>query len=621
VLKAWRRPAAKPDGEASTRGRHAEALAAAIEAFGAGGDVRATMRAIARASSAALNAERASVWVVDSAVSLARVLGQSGDSPAAPFVSVRLDDPDLAALFSTGGLAIAHDRTSDSGQALARQFKARSLVAMPFLRGDAVAGVVLATCDRAHRDWSAEDITTLSALAMQAGLALERANLAAHSQRLSFEDPLTGLPNRSLFLDRLSQALAAAEHKATPLALCVLNLDGFKDVNAALGHAAGDSVLREVAHRLRSALRAHETVARLGGDEFAVLLPAHQHTAEVVAERVLRALSGHVVVANQNVAVPVSMGIAVFPEHGDGAATLLRRAEAALANAKRAQSGFAVAAAEDDAPSAERFMLIGGLRQALAGTDGAGRLELHYQPKVDCQSGTPVGAEALVRWRHPTLGMVMPLRFIPLAEQTGLIKPLTRWALDAALHQCQTWLARGWRLGVAVNLSAADVQDAGLPDFIAEVLERYAVPSELLTVEITESMLVEDPTRAFAVLSRLNEMGVRASLDDFGTGYSSLAYLKRLPVHELKIDRSFVTDLVRDARDQAIVSSTIGLGHSLGMQVVAEGIEDQATLDCLRSLGNDIAQGYFLSRPKPAAELDTWLAAHLDVATKKAPAA
>jgi diguanylate cyclase (GGDEF)-like protein len=563
------------------------------------------MRAIARASSAALNADRASVWVVDESVGLVRVLGQWGEQPAAPFISVRLDDGDVAALFEAGGLAIAHD------DVLARRFQARSLVAMPFLRDDAVAGVVLATCDRAHRDWSADDITTLSALALQAGLALERANLAAQSQRLSFEDPLTGLPNRSLFLDRLSQALAAAEHKATPLALCVLNLDGFKDVNAALGHAAGDSVLREVAHRLRGALRAHETVARLGGDEFAILLPAHQHTAKVVAERVLRALSGHVVVANQNVAVPVRMGIAIFPEHGTGAASLLRRAEAALANAKRAQSGFAVASAEDDAPGAERFMLIGGLRQALAGSAEAGQLELHYQPKVDCTTGQPVGAEALARWRHPTLGLIMPVRFIPLAEQTGLIKPLTRWALDAAVQQCQAWLARGWRLGVAVNLSAADVQDASLPDFIADVLERYAVPSDLLTVEITEGMLVEDPTQALAVLSRLNERGVRASLDDFGTGYSSLAYLKRLPVHELKIDRSFVTDLVRDTRDQAIVSSTIGLGHSLGMQVVAEGIEDQATLDCLCSLGNDIAQGYYLSRPQPAAELDGWLAARL----------
>lgn len=614
MLSAWRRTPARVDPERSEpgRGRHAEALAAAIEALGAGGDTRATLRAIARASRAALNSDRAAVWVVDLPTGVVRSLGEAGDRPPRAGHSadtMRLDEPGIAALFTTGALQIGHDTRADPGQALAVRFQSRSVVAMPFLRGGVVAGAVLAMSDRVHRDWSADDITTLAALALQAGLALERAGLTAETQRLGLEDPLTGLPNRALFLDRLSQALAAAEHKAVPVALCVLDLDGFKDINDALGHAAGDAVLCEVAARLRGVLRAHETVARLGADEFAVLLPAHQSTAELVAERLARALSTPIVAAGHKLGVTASMGIATYPDHGETADTLLRRADTALMHARRTQTGFAIAATEDDAPSAERFMLIGGLRQLLAGSSEVGELELHYQPKVDCQSGAAVGAEALVRWRHPVLGLVPPVRFIPLAEQTGLIKALTRWALETAAVQCQHWLANGWRIGVAVNLSANDIQDDALPTFIGDLLGRCGLPPDLLTVEITEGMLVEDPAQAMAVLRRLDALGVRASLDDFGTGYSSLAYLKHLPVHELKIDQSFVRDLVRDERDQAIVSSTIGLGHSLGMRIVAEGVEDQATLDCLRALGADVVQGYHLARPQPADAFDEWLRA------------
>jgi diguanylate cyclase (GGDEF)-like protein len=608
VFNALRRPAPKV---VTSRGRHAEALSAAIEALGAGGDARATLRALARASRAALDADRAMIWVVDSAVGLARVASVAGEpaglaSGDADYM--RLDDTIARAFFSTGALQIAHDQSGDPSQPIARRFQARSLLGVPFVRGNAVAGMALATSDRAHRDWSADDVTTLSALALQTGLALERASMAADNQRVGLEDPLTGLPNRSLFIDRLSQALAAAEHKAVPLAVCVVNLDGFKDINDALGHAAGDTVLCEVAARLRSTLRAHETVARLGADEFAILLPANQIASELVAERLLHALSAPVTVAGQEIGIAASIGVATYPDHGDSPETLLRRADVALLSARRAQTGFAIATPGDDTPSSERFLLIGGLRQALAGIPEGGFLELHYQPKVNCQTGLPLGAEALVRWHHPTLGLVSPARFIPLAEQTGLIRGLSRWALETAIKQCQEWLANGWQLSVAVNLSAYDVQDAALPELIGTLLERYAVPAERLTVEMTESMLVQDPDQAMAVLARLHDLGVRASLDDFGTGYSSLAYLKRLPIDELKIDQSFVRDLVQDSRDQAIVASTIGLGHSLGMVIVAEGVEDEPTLDLLRAMGSDTVQGYFLCRPQTAAAFAEWIA-------------
>jgi diguanylate cyclase (GGDEF)-like protein len=591
VFTAFRRPQRRPQ---PTRGRHAEALAAAIEALGSGGDTRATLQALARASRAALDADRATMWLVDADVGLARVAGEAGDQPlrSAPAESsMRLDDAIGGAFFSSGALQVAHDQTGDPSQAIARRFHARSLLAIPFVRGNAAAGMVLVTSEHAHRDWSADDVTTLSALALQTGLALERASLAAATQRFGLHDALTSLPNRSLFIDRLDQALAAAENTATPLAVCVVNLDGFKDINEALGRAAGDAVLVEVATRLRRTLRAHETVARLAGDEFAVLLPANQIASELVAERLVSALSQPVLVAEQEVGIVVSIGIAAYPEHGDSSEALLRRADIALATARRAQTGFAVAAPGEGTPSSERFVLTGGLRQALARLPQGGRLELHYQPKVSCSTGQPVGAEALVRWHHPTLGLISPGRFIPLAEQTGLIRGLSRWALETAIKQCQDWLANNWRLSVAVNLSASDVQDNALPELIGELLTAYSVPPELLTVEVTEGILVQDPRQAMAVLDRLKTLGVKASLDDFGTGYSSLAYLKHLPISELKIDQSFVRDLITDERDQAIVASTIGLGHSLGMRVIAEGVEDQQTFERLRELGSDLVQG------------------------------
>ncbi|MBI4492094.1 MAG: diguanylate cyclase [Chloroflexi bacterium] len=423
-------------------------------------------------------------------------------------------------------------------------------------------------------------------------------------ERQALYDALTGLPNRTLLHDRLRQVLLAAQRNTRSLALLVMDLDGFKEVNDTLGHHCGDALLPQVGQRLREALRASDTVARLGGDEFAVLLPtADAEGALLAARKLLRALEPSFVVEGQSLEVRMSIGIALSPDHGADAETLLRRADIAMYAAKRAQSGYALYTFDQDEHTPSRLALMGELRQAID-QDG---LVLHYQPKVNLKTGQVVGVEALVRWPHPQHGLVPPDQFIPLAEHTGLIRPLARWVLDTALRQCQVWRSAGLDLPVAVNLSMRNLHDPQLPDMIAALLAAWAVPPANLELEITESAVMADPTRAMQVLTRLREMGLQIAVDDFGTGYSSLGYLKRLPVDELKIDKSFVLQMAQDENDAAIVRSTIGLGHDLGLAVVAEGVEDQASWNLLASLGCDSVQGYHMSRPLAPDDLQQWL--------------
>jgi diguanylate cyclase (GGDEF)-like protein/PAS domain S-box-containing protein len=429
----------------------------------------------------------------------------------------------------------------------------------------------------------------------------KRAEEALEHQAL--HDGLTGLPNRLLLQDRLTQAIRMAERDGRTFALCVIDLDRFKDVNDTLGHLAGDQLLQEVAWRLRNALRASDTVARLGGDEFAVVLPdADMSAATLAAEKIVEALGASLVLEGHEVAVGASVGIAVYPENGGDSDTLLRRADVAMYVAKQTRGGYVVYAPDQDQSSSQRLTLVGALRRAIADDE----LTLYYQPKVDCRSGAVAGVEALVRWQHPLQGLILPDRFIPLAEQTGLIRPLTRWVLNAAVRQTREWHDAGLMLSVAVNLSAHDLQDPELPKRVAELLAQWAVDAEWLKLELTESALMADPTQSLQVLTELCNLGVRIAIDDFGTGYSSLGYLKHLPAHEIKIDRSFVADMAGEARDHAIVRSTIDLGHNLGLSAVAEGVEDQRTLELLSGLGCDLAQGYFLSRPLPASSVAEW---------------
>jgi diguanylate cyclase (GGDEF)-like protein len=430
--------------------------------------------------------------------------------------------------------------------------------------------------------------------------------------RLAYEDTLTGLPNRVRFLQALRERLAApAEGDGAPpqLAVLTLDLDRFKAINDALGHAAGDEVLRQVGARLSSQLRAGDLVARLSGDEFGVLLGAADRTqAEAAAERLLAALRVPVLYEQQPLDVSAALGIACCPEHGSDAGALVRHADIALYAAKRSGGGHSVYDPRHAGASRIHLSLLGELRTAIA----QDQLLLHFQPKLELASGRIKGAEALVRWQHPERGMVPPGEFMPWAEQTGFIRSVTRWVLDAALRQAGAWQASGYDLSVAINISARDLMDRELPQRVAALLHAHRVAPARVCLEITESSVMDDPAHGLAILGRLDALGVRLSIDDFGTGFSSLSYLKKLPVDELKIDRSFVLGM-RDGQGErageAIVRSTIELAHNLGLQVVAEGIEDEPTLARLRELGCDQAQGYFISRPLAAAAFDAWLAA------------
>jgi diguanylate cyclase (GGDEF)-like protein len=418
--------------------------------------------------------------------------------------------------------------------------------------------------------------------------------------RQALNDTLTGLPNRVLLRQRVEEAIAAESR----LALLVMDLDRFKEVNDTLGHSSGDALLMELAARLETGLRSSDTIARLGGDEFAIVLPgADESTAVLVAES-LRALVGKPFeLDGRVVTVGASIGIASLPQHGPDADTLLRCADIAMYVAKHSGLDVAVYAPEHDQHTPDRLALIGELSDAITRRE----LSLAFQPLIDCQDGSVAGVEALVRWPHPRHGLVPPDQFVPLAEQTGLIRPLSRWVLESALNQQQQWRRLGLDVVVSVNLSMRDLHDPGLPETVASLLADVDFRPGALRVEITESSLMSDPPRALQTLTRLREMGVDVSIDDFGTGYSSLAYLKRLPVDELKIDKSFVANMATDENDAAIVRSTISLAHDLGLSVVAEGVEDQETWNLLIGLGCDVAQGFFVSRPLPAFALGDWL--------------
>lgn len=423
-------------------------------------------------------------------------------------------------------------------------------------------------------------------------------------QHLALHDGLTSLPNRSLLADRVQQALASCRRDRRPLALLLMDLDRFKEVNDTFGHHQGDLLLQEIGRRLRAGLREADTVARLGGDEFAVLLPlTDAHGASETARTLLEMLGAPIDLEDRAFEVSASIGIAVFPDHGDDSATLLRRADVAMYAAKRAGTGAAVYSPDQDQNSPDRVALVGALRRAIEQDE----LALHFQPKLDLRSGRVVGAEALVRWQHAQRGLVAPDEFIGTAEETGLIRPLSLWVLDAALRQCRAWHQAGHSLSVSVNLSVRNLHDEDLADVVSERLAAWGVRPEALVIEITETTLMADPDRALRIIRRLHNLGVRIAIDDFGTGFSSLSYLNRLPVSELKIDQSFVRHMVSARNEATIVRSTIGLAHELGLLVVAEGIEDRATLELLADLGCDVGQGYFVSRPQPASDFTAWL--------------
>jgi diguanylate cyclase (GGDEF)-like protein/PAS domain S-box-containing protein len=428
--------------------------------------------------------------------------------------------------------------------------------------------------------------------------------------RLRLYDQLTGLPNREGLLRLLGQALADSSHSGQALSLLILALDRFREVINTLGHHNGDLIVQEFAGRLGHTLgagdRVADRVARLRGDEFGVLLPdADAVLARRVGDQIVGALEQPFMVQRLPIEISASAGIAVYPEHGTEAETLLQHADAAVQAARRRGGGAAVVYSPECEPhDPKQLALLGELRRALDGKE----LTLHYQPKVDLKTHTVVGAEALLRWPHTKRGFVPPSDFIPLAEQTGLMRPLTRWVLDRAAGDARGWEREGWPLPVAVNVSARSLHDGRIADDVAEVLSSQELAGERLEIEVTESAVMTDEGRAADTLGNLKRRGVSISIDDFGTGYSSLALLRRLPVSELKIDKSFVIGMAGDAgEDTAIVRSTNDLAHNLGLIVVAEGVEDQWTLDLLGTFGCDQAQGYHIARPMPSGELVRWL--------------
>src|SRR3954454_22177535 len=430
---------------------------------------------------------------------------------------------------------------------------------------------------------------------------------AAEKEEQAMSDALTGLPNRTLFQNLVQRTISSAGRRKKMASVMLMDLDRFKDVNDTLGHHNGDLLLQRIGSRLHSVLRGGETVARLGGDEVAVLLPdvAARQAVVPVVRRVLKVLEEPVVVGGLALQVEASVGIALFPEHGKTVDAVMRAADVAMYVTKEARSGYEFydEEAHEHRHDAGRLALIGELRRAMDETE----LVLYYQPKVDLRTGQAKGVEALARWHHPERGLLSPDEFIPLAERSNLLRPMTLFLLDTALRQANAWRSKGIEVTVAVNLSMQNMLDLRLPNDLARLLTSWRLPAGSLELEITESTIMADHRRAQTILNRLSKMGVRLSIDDFGTGYSSLAYLQELPVDAIKIDKSFVMSMQSDAGNATIVQSTVDLGHNLGLEVVAEGVESAEIYNTLAELGCDYAQGYFLSKPLEPAKTTIWL--------------
>ena len=423
----------------------------------------------------------------------------------------------------------------------------------------------------------------------------------------ALHDSLTSLGNRNLLTEHLTQAIKIANRENSSLALLVLDLNQFKEVNDTLGHPAGDKLLIDVGVRLSGLLRDTDSIARLGGDEFAILLPtAHETHAIKIAGKIASALARPFNLDEQQLYTSASIGITIYPQHGIDARILIQHADIAMYQAKHQKSGLAVYDPDQDKHSLQRLGLMADLRDALIQE----RLEVFYQPQVSISKDKAIGMEALLRWNHPEHGFIPPEEIIRLAEQTGLIYDVALWVLTHAVKQTKEWMDAGFDLMVAVNLSAQNLEDDRIVEQVRVLLKDSHFPASHLTLEITENAMMENPERAVNILTQLDDMGVAISVDDFGTGFSSLSYLKQLPVRELKIDRSFVTDMTKDDNDAVIVRSTIDLAHNLGLTVVAEGVEDQDTWNLLEILRCDTIQGYFLSRPLPSAELLAWVKQH-----------
>jgi len=435
-------------------------------------------------------------------------------------------------------------------------------------------------------------------------LRAQAASFERQALRGATHDTLTELPNRVLLIDRLEQIISAASLEKNLIAVMILDIDRFKDINDTLGHNTGDRVIRQVAYSLRKAIPEPNTVARLDGNEFAIVLEkvgTKENTRKLV-HKIKEVLHAPMKMEGVRLNIEVSFGLTFYPDHGKSAQILIQRAEVAMYQAKKKNCGIVEYTTSLDRCNTRRLTLMGELRKAIINNE----LVAYYQPKIDVKTGIINEVEALVRWKHKLHGLIPPDDFIPMAEQTGVIKQLTLWILHESLMQCAKWKSEGINLRVAVNVSASDLLDVRFSDTVTRTLKAHHMSPDNLQLEITESAVMIDAERSLEVLTRLSTLGIRLSVDDFGTGYSSLSYLSRLPVNELKIDKSFVMDMENNNNNLIIVQTTIDLGHNLGLEVVAEGTENASDILRLQQLGCDKAQGYYFTKPLSAKEFKNW---------------
>ncbi len=582
-----------------------------------------------------LNADRASVWLRSDPArpsgSLADLVavrdaraGESGDHGQIPVLTIGADgdavpeDPEVTVADPIRQLVVADGRSrllsTRRGRRPARgdaeTLRARGaaeVIVAPLRAGDEVYGTVeVADRQTKFSAFAADDIRLLDNLASHLAAALQNQQLVGQLRHTAYHDALTGLPNRASFAQATQDAVAGARRSGGVVGVLLLGLDAVKEVSDSLGHDAGDQLRIAMARRLTEHVPESGFSAHTGANEFAVLVHARDLATVIDEARALHArVQAPCDVAGLSIDVALSVGVAAWPDHARDGATLLQRADVAMGVAKKTDHAIATYHASMDHRSLYRLQLVTDLRSALA-TD---EVTVRYQPKVALGSRDVFGVEALLRWEHPTYGTVDPAEFVPLAERTGLIGPLTAHVLATSLRQCREWLDRGMRIGVAVNLSARNLLDPDLADQVMQMLHDIDVPADLLTLEITETSVMADPERSIPVLHRLRQLGLGLSVDDFGTGYSSLAYLRRLPVDEVKIDKAFVLGMATDLGDLAIVRAIVELGHSLGLRVVAEGVEDELARDLLEGMECDIIQGYLLSRALPPDRLDAWFTA------------
>jgi diguanylate cyclase (GGDEF)-like protein len=572
-------------------------------------------KVLARVAAEAFETERAGMYVTDSAglISFAVGVGISPELSAALTESllgkVAAASPVWQVLERNCGptlVEVAAESALRPG-GFVETLAFQSYVAIPLLSDGRPLGMVICGDASRQRAWTPREEELAKQIALEGALVVDAARLrAAERAQLAevthqaFHDRLTGLPNRALFLDRVKQALAVAVRNGTGVALLLIDLDDFKQVNETLGHHYGDALLQRVAARLRGMLRDTDSVARLGGDEFALLITGNAGLAEAmaVAAKVEASMSVPFDLDGISVQSVASIGVALFPDHGSDAHALVRSADTAMYTGKRDGSGPTVYDSSQHRSTLDKLTIFTELRHAIENEE----LRLRYQPKLDLRSNTITGVEALIRWQHPTRGLLGPDEFLSVAESTGLIDPLTNWVLSAAVTQWMQWRATGVHLDLAVNVSARNLLNRGFFDHLTEQVDRSGIACHLI-LEITETAVMTEPERAARRLADVRKLGVRVSMDDFGAGYSSLTQLRQLPLDELKIDRMLVRDVATNDLDVAVMETIVALGHRLSLTVVAEGIEDTGALEVVRLLGCDEVQGYHIAKPMPADDL------------------